>query len=87
MREWSLPSMTASRARGIVCDMSPLEIRARLYDLAQERIAAERAGLSSDPRYIADLESEIVEYRVALTGSMVTEIAVFRGELFGRDVG
>jgi hypothetical protein len=67
--------------------MSPVEIRARLFDLAQERIAAEEVGLTADPAYMADLEAEAREYRIALVGTVVTELAVLRGELFGRDVG
>jgi hypothetical protein len=67
--------------------MSTTEIRAHLIDLAQERLEAERAGLTADKAYMADLEQEIATYRAALVGLVVTEIAVFRGQLFGRDVG
>jgi hypothetical protein len=67
--------------------MSPVEIRARLAELADERIAAEHAGLTADPAYMADLESEVLECRRALVGALVTEIAVSRGELFGRGFG
>ena len=67
--------------------MSSTEIRAHLLELAQERIEAERAGLSANAAYMADLEDEIVTYRHALVGAYVTEIAVRRGELFGREFG
>jgi hypothetical protein len=67
--------------------MSAVEIRAHLIALAEERIAAEEAGLTADPAYMADLESEVVEYRLALVGAIVTEIAVSRGELRGRYFG
>jgi len=67
--------------------MSPLEIRAHLYELAYERAAAEAAGLTSNPLYMADLEAEVLEYRTALTGTVVTEIATLHGELFGRNFG
>jgi hypothetical protein len=67
--------------------MSSTEIRAHLLELAQERIAAERAGLEVNEAYMADLEQEIVTYRRALVASAVTEIAVLRGELFGREQG
>ena len=67
--------------------MSPTDIRARLLDLAQERFSAERTGLSADAGYIADLEAEVLTYRHALVGALVTEIAVVRGELWGRDCG
>jgi hypothetical protein len=67
--------------------MSRTEIRAHLMELAQERLAAERAGLDANDVYMADLEEEIVIYRRALVGALVTEIAVRRGELFGRQFG
>ena len=67
--------------------MSASEIRARLLELADERCAAERAGLDRNQAYMADLEDEIVAFRVALAGAAVTEIAVLRGELFGRQFG
>jgi hypothetical protein len=63
------------------------EIRARLAELAQERVAAERAGLGGNRSYMDDLESETVAYRLALVGAAVTDIAVLRGELFGRQFG
>jgi hypothetical protein len=67
--------------------MSPIEIRAHLHELAHERMAAENVGLTSDPAYLADLEAEILEYRAALVGALVTGIAALRGELFGRNFG
>jgi hypothetical protein len=67
--------------------MSPLEIRAHLFDLEQERAAAERAGLAADAAYMADLESEVLEFRNALVGACVTELATLHGELFGRNAG
>jgi hypothetical protein len=67
--------------------MSSAEIRAHLRELAQERVEAERAGLDANETYMADLEGEIVAYRLALVGLAVTEIAVLRGELFGRQFG
>lgn len=67
--------------------MSFVEIRAHLLELAQERVAAEHAGLDADPAYMADLDAEMLTYQHALVGAMVTEIATFRGELFGRNNG
>jgi hypothetical protein len=67
--------------------MSPVEIRAHLLELAQERIEAEHVGLAADPAYMADLEAELLEYQRALVGAIVTEIAVLRGELFARNLG
>jgi hypothetical protein len=67
--------------------MSPLEIRAHLHELAHERAAAEAVGLTANPAYLAGLEAEVLEYRTALIGTVVTEIATLHGELFGRNVG
>ncbi len=67
--------------------MSMTDIRAHLVELAQERVVAEACGLHADGRYMADLEDEIAIYEHALVGAVVTEIAVLRGQLFGREVG
>jgi hypothetical protein len=67
--------------------MSSAEIRAHLLDLAHERTVAERVGLTTNETYMANLDEEIAAYRLALVGVAVTEIAVLRGELFGRDFG
>jgi hypothetical protein len=72
--------------RGRLADhrhMSPDEILARLLELQKERVAAEQVGLTADVVYMADLEAEVLAYRLAF----VTEIAVSRGELFGRNFG
>jgi hypothetical protein len=68
-------------------DMSATEIRAHLLLLSQERAAAEHEGLDADGVYMAQLEAEVLAFRHALVGAMVTEIAVLRGELFGRVAG
>ena len=67
--------------------MSTTEIRAHLLELQRERFEAERAGLTDNGAYMADLEEEIAAYRLALVGAAVTEIAVLRGEIFGRQFG
>ena len=67
--------------------MSHSEIRARLMELAQERLQAECMGLSADGAYMADLEEEVLTYRAALVGAAVTELAVLRGQLYGRNLG
>jgi hypothetical protein len=63
------------------------QIRARLLELADERVAAEALGVRGDGAYMTDLKEEIAAYRRALVGVSVTEIAVLRGQLFGRDEG
>jgi DTW domain-containing protein YfiP len=67
--------------------MSTMEIRAHLLELAHERLAAEALGVRADGAYMADLEWEIAAYRHALVQASVTELAILRGELFGREFG
>ena len=67
--------------------MRPHEIRAHLLALSEELRAAEVLGLRADGAYMNDLEQEIAAYRNALVGASITEIAVLRGVLFGRDQG
>jgi hypothetical protein len=67
--------------------MYAVEILTRLLELAEERTAAEAAGLVANPVYMADLESELLEYRHAMVGAVVTDIAVSRGEQLGRNAG
>jgi hypothetical protein len=68
-------------------DMSITAIREHLEELVQERIEATRAGLGANETYMADLREEIAIFQLALVGAAVTEIAVRRGELFGRQFG
>jgi hypothetical protein len=42
---------------------------------------------STATRYMADLEDEVAACRAVYVGAAVTDIAVLRGELFGRNVG
>ena len=67
--------------------MSSAEIRERLLELARERLDAEAVGLGCDAAYMADLDEEVSAWRVAYVGAAVTEIAMLRGELFGRAAG
>jgi hypothetical protein len=68
-------------------EMSANEIRSHLLELAHERLTAEALGMRAGGAYMTDLEAEIAIYRHALVGASVTEIAVLRGELFGRNYG
>lgn len=63
------------------------QIRARLIELARERVAAERSGLGGNRAYMDNLEDEIATCQRALAAVVLTEIAVLRGELFGRQYG
>ena len=63
------------------------EILAQLRALSQEREVAQAVGMREDGAYMTDLEEEIAACRRALVAVSVTEIAVLRGALFGRDQG
>jgi hypothetical protein len=67
--------------------MQASEIRAHLNRLHMERLEAEAAGLGGCEAYMTDLQDEICQCRAAFVGAAVTEIAVARGELYGRRFG
>lgn len=67
--------------------MSAIEMQNHLQQLQTERALASIEGLTGNAAYMADLEHEIAAYRSALAGAAVSEIAVLRGELFGRQFG
>ena len=63
------------------------ELHAQLSRLHLERIEAKSVGLGGNEAYMTDLENEISETHAAFVGAAVTEIAIARGELFGRQFG
>ena len=67
--------------------MSAREIHTRLRDLNAERALASIEGLAVNPAYMADLDDEIAVTLQAFVGAAVTEIATFRGQLSGAQVG
>ncbi len=67
--------------------MFATEMQTQLQQLHAERALASIEGLSGDSAYMADLDEEIAVTRSAYVGAAVTEIATFRGELYGRQVG
>jgi hypothetical protein len=69
--------------------MSPaLELaRTHLAELREEHLAAVAAGLADHPAYSADLRDEMAWAKVAYTAAAVTEIASFRAQLTGPQVG
>ena len=67
--------------------MTTTEIRIHLDTLAEERAAALAWGADAIPAYLDDLEREIEGYRSAYVGAAVTEIASFRAQLSGPQVG
>ena len=66
--------------------MTALEIQSQLRQLHVERALASVEGLES-PAYLADLDEEIADTRVAYVATAVTEIATLRAELFGPQLG
>jgi hypothetical protein len=67
--------------------MYATDVRNHLLLLAEERVLAVENGLGTDPAYMADLETEIQMMREAYVGAAVTEIALLRCELDGRNYG
>ncbi len=66
---------------------SAVVIRAYLSRLELERLEAKSIGLGDCQTYMSDLDEEIARCRSAYVGAAFTEIAVFRGELSGRQAG
>jgi hypothetical protein len=66
---------------------SAIDIREHLELLETERALAMQTTLRDDPAYMADLRDEIVATRHAYVGSAVAEIASFRAQLSGAQVG
>ncbi|MEA2256437.1 MAG: hypothetical protein QOG35_2482 [Solirubrobacteraceae bacterium] len=59
------------------------DIKQHLDLLRHERVLALDTALRHDPRYMADLDEEILATRHAYVGSAVMEIAQLRAELSG----
>jgi len=66
---------------------SATDIRLQLELLETERAAALQTVLRDDAAYMTDLREEIVATRHAYVGSAVIEIASFRAQLAGPQVG
>ena len=67
---------------------NPLDLaRTHLADLREELAAATAAGLVDHPAYQADLREELEQAHVAYTAAAVSEIASFRAQLSGPQVG
>lgn len=57
------------------------DIKQHLALLEHEKVLALDTALRNDPRYMADLEEEILATRHAYVGSAVIEIAQLRADL------
>jgi hypothetical protein len=71
----------------MTCELSATEIHTHLQGLQAERALASIEGLAVDSAYMADLVGEIEATACAYVGAAVTEIATFRAQLFGPQVG
>jgi hypothetical protein len=67
--------------------MSVDETRSHLLQLHEERTLAREAGLGDCAAYMADLEQDISIWRAAYFTAAVTEIASFRAQLGGPQIG
>jgi hypothetical protein len=67
--------------------MSAFEFHNQLLELHAERALAEETGVARIGSYMADLERDIARSHAAFVGAAVTEIATFRGQLYGRNWG
>jgi hypothetical protein len=67
--------------------MTTYELRNHLLTLNAERAAASLADLDQGGPYINDLQAEIETTHHAFVGAAVTEIASFRAQLSGPQIG
>ena len=61
--------------------------RTHLAELREELAAAALAGLADHPAYQADLREEMEQARIAYTAAAVSEIASFRAQISGPQLG
>jgi hypothetical protein len=81
---------TDDRARATGDDrlsMSARRLLDQLHLLHLELACARESGLIASERYRRDLEAEMAHCRTAFVGAAVTEIAVLRAQLWGRQLG
>jgi hypothetical protein len=71
----------------VTCELPAFEIHTLLLELQAERGLAAIEGLAARSAYMADLDWEIEAATSAYVGAAVTEIATFRAELSGPQVG
>ena len=68
-------------------DVSAAKARSRLNILLEERSTALRTPLAGNRVYMDSLEADIAASHAAFVGAAVTEVAVLRAEVFGRQYG
>jgi hypothetical protein len=67
--------------------MSATDLHVKLQELESERALAHLTGVAGVKLYMRDLEREIARSRNAWRGAAVTEIASFRAQLSGPQLG
>ncbi len=67
--------------------MTAIDIQTQLHQLRARRSLATLEPTEAPSTYLADLDEEIAAVRDAYVGTVVTEIATLRAELFGPQVG
>ena len=67
--------------------MTAHDLHHQLLELHAERALAHETGVAEIASYMADLEADIARSHAAFVGAAVTELATFRGELYGRNWG
>jgi hypothetical protein len=67
--------------------MTAVDFHTHLLELQAERALASIEGLTESSAYMADLDGEIEATAHAYVGAAVTEMATFRAELSGPQVG
>jgi hypothetical protein len=67
--------------------MSAHDLHNQLLELHAERALAEETGVAKIGSYMEDLKRDMAVAHAAFVGAAVTEIATFRGELYGRNWG
>ena len=77
----------ASRGRDEAGGMTSHELRSHLLSLTAQRAAASFEAHDRDGTPPDDLETEIRSTHHALVGAAVTEIASFRAQLSGPQIG
>jgi hypothetical protein len=67
--------------------MSAAHARTQLDTLLDELRVARRSPLAANTTYMADLEAEIAACRATYVAAAVTELALLRGAVLGRNQG
>jgi hypothetical protein len=67
--------------------LTATDIRLHLCRLTAERLDAVEMGVGANATYMAELDADIAETREAYVGLAVTEIASFRSQLAGPQLG